>query len=183
MKRSLPTAGKRARHHTAPPPPHERQDPGRPVISVTQATVSGAATKLAVDLCAALLKEGLVINALVAIDEPNADAQSALTQLAAAGVKHVSVVRITRERHATVALAEALTHFPEDELLVVLGNAFAYEYRPFFCVVVNTPRTTHLPDAQALRARADLELSSISDNLVGELAKLLARRHRQAPAE
>lgn len=180
MRRSLPTAGKHARNYNAPPSPVERKDPGVPVIAIAQATSGNTGVKLAAELVKALVAEGLAVNALVTADDPSADAQSALTQLAAAGAKHVSVVRTARE-HPELALAPALLHFATDELLVVLGNSLPFVYRPFFCIVVNPPRTTHLPEAQALRVRADLEVPAPAEALVLELAKLLARRHRQTP--
>jgi hypothetical protein len=181
VKRSLPSAGKHGRGQSSPAPARERAPLAHPVIAIAQATVGDVGTKLAAALVSALVHEGVTVNVLVTADDPNADTHSAMRELLPSGAARVSIVQVPRE-HPERVLQDAVDHFPDDALLVVLGNALPALFHPAFCVVVSAARTTHLPQAQRLRILADLELTSPSDTMVTELAKLLAHRYRPRPA-
>jgi hypothetical protein len=72
-------------------------------------------------------------------------------------------------------LAEAFTHLSGTAVVLALGNVVPQFYRPFFSIVVTGHRRQLLSDdAQVLRA--DLEITSPSESLSEELAKILQSR-------
>ena len=184
MKRSLPTVpGNRAGRQHAGRDRHvhwgaerahaaEREELERPVIAVAHVGQSAAAARLAVQLCAAFVREAVPVGGLITVDSGAAapEAQAAQAAMLEAGAREAVLVR-KPETDARAALAHALDQLPATEWVVALGNALPQLYHPYFTVVVTGARRT-LTAVEPLVLLAELEVSAPGD----ELATLLARR-------
>jgi hypothetical protein len=189
MKRGLPTLGdgpprpERGRAHTSGhAPPAERAELQERVLAVAHLNQGAAASRLAVQLCAAWVREGAAVSALVSIDNPAGaqEAEAALSHMIEAGARRAVLVR-KPDRDARAALAHALAQLSEAPdatepqsaapWIIALGNTLPQLYRPFFTVVV-TGHRRNLTGAEPLVLQAQLEVTAPGE----ELATLLARR-------
>ncbi|HEX4351444.1 MAG TPA: hypothetical protein VHZ95_00995 [Polyangiales bacterium] len=171
MKRGLPTvSGAPSRDHAIPLA--ERRALERPVIAIAHLNQLAAASRLAVQLCAALVREQASVAALVTIDNPAGaqEAESALSRMLEAGVRQAVMVR-KPERDVSTALTRALDQMTDISWIVALGNALPQLFKPYFTVVVTGHRRT-LTGAEPLILQAELEVTAPGE----ELATLLARR-------
>ena len=190
MKRTLPTLpgnaparpgrghgdGRgRGRGSDHPIPPQERPPLDQQVIAIAHHQQPSAAHKLAVQLCAALVREGVEVAALVSIDAPAgaADAQVALAELIEAGARQATMLR-RPDKEAAEAVQRALAQLAGSRFVLALGNTLPQLFRPYFTVVVTGHRRM-LADAGPLVLQAELEVTAPSE----ELATLLARRIQQ----
>jgi hypothetical protein len=153
-------------------PPAERAVLDLPLIAVAHINQGAAAGRLATQLCAAFVREGVEVSALVSIDSPAsaAEAESALATMLEAGARQTVLVR-KPERDAQSALAHALEQLAGAQWIVALGNALPQLFRPYFTVVVTGHRRA-LTGVEPLVLQAELEVTAPGD----ELATLLARR-------
>jgi hypothetical protein len=191
MKRGLPTVPgggpprpERGRAHASGHAPlAERTELEQKVIAVAHLNQGAAASRLAVQLCAAWVREGAPVSALVSIDSPAgaAEAEAALAHMIEAGARQAVLVR-KPERDARAAVAHALEQLtgdraaPEEQpaptpWIVALGNTLPQLFRPYFTVVV-TGHRRNLTGAEPLVLQAQLEVTAPGE----ELATLLARR-------
>ena len=175
MKRALPTLqrrpGRRAERTVAP---RERADAPQPLITIGYANQTREASQFAVQLCAALVERGVKVAALLAGtgDEPIVDAR--LGAFLEAGARAAKSVHVPPQGGQAV-LQGALEQLAGEGVVLALGNVVARFYRPFFSIVVTGHRRQLISDdAQVLRA--DLEITSPSEHLAEELAKLLQAR-------
>jgi hypothetical protein len=143
-----------------------------PLIAVAHINQGAAASRLATQLCAAFVREGVEVSALVSIDSPASapEAESALSTMLEAGARQTVLVR-KPERDAQSALAHALEQLAGAQWIVALGNALPQLFRPYFTVVVTGHRRA-LTGVEPLVLQAELEVTAPGD----ELATLLARR-------
>jgi hypothetical protein len=191
MKRGLPTLGdgparpERSRAHghaSGHAPPAERTELEQKVLAVAHLNQGAVASRLAVQLCAAWVREGAAVSALVSIDNPAGaqEAEAALSHMIEAGARQAVLVR-KPERDVRAALAHALGQLteappaadeqPQPPWIIALGNTLPQLYRPFFTVVV-TGHRRNLTGAEPLVLQAQLEVTAPGE----ELATLLARR-------
>lgn len=191
MKRTLPTVGRRPgrrqeRHvrnlrnerNERPVAPRERAQAPLPLITIAWADHAREAGEFALQLCAALAKRGVSVAALLASTSGEAIEGARLGAFLEAGAQAAKSVQVPAHGGEKI-LAEALTHFAGTALVLALGNVVPQFYRPFFSIVVTGHRRRLVPeDAQVLRA--DLEITSPSQGLSDELAKIL--QSRLAPA-
>jgi hypothetical protein len=180
VKRGLPTLpgggqprperGRSQEHSHAPFV--ERTPLEQPVIAVAHINQLAAASRLAVQLCAAMVREGASVSALVSIDNGASapEAEAALSGMLQAGARQAVMVR-KPEREVRAALSHALEQLAGAPWVVALGNALPQLYRPYFTVVV-TGHRRQLTGAEPLVLQAQLEVTSPGE----ELATLLARR-------
>jgi hypothetical protein len=144
------------------------------LITIGWANHAREASQFALQLCAALAKRGISVAALLASagDEPIVDARlGAFLEAGAQGAKSVQVPAKGGEQ----VLADALEHLAGSSVVLALGNVMAQFYRPFFSIVVTGHRRQLISDdAQVLRA--DLEITTPSEGLSEELAKILQSR-------
>jgi hypothetical protein len=180
VKRSLPTvkpagrsqrAGKRAERIVAP---RERADAPLPLITIGWTNHAREAIELALQLCAALAKRGVSVAALLASTPDDALEGSRLGAFLEAGASGAKSVTIPAQGGAQV-LDEALDHLSGATIVLAVGNVVPHFYLPFFSIVVTGHRRQLVSDdAQVLRA--DLEITSASEGLPDELAKILQSR-------
>jgi hypothetical protein len=180
MKRSLPTlhgGGKQAGHAKAarrPVAPRERADAPAPLLTIGWSNHAREAAQLALSLCAALTKHGVAVAVLLASDGAEPLPNSSLGQFLEAGARASKWVNLPAQG-ADKLLASALAELAGSQLVLALGNAPAEFYRPFFSIVVSGHRRQRITDdAQILQA--DLEITTPSDGIADELARLLASR-------
>jgi hypothetical protein len=150
----------------------ERRPLEQPVIAIAHLNQLAAASRLAVQLCAALVREQASVAALVTIDNPagSTEAESALSRMLEAGVRQAVMVR-KPERDVSTALVHGLDQLSGVSWVVALGNALPQLFKPYFTVVVTGHRRT-LTGAEPLILQAELEVTAPGE----ELATLLARR-------
>jgi hypothetical protein len=189
MKRGLPTVPgdgpprpERGRAHAGSHAPlAERGELEQKVIAVAHLNQGAAASRLAVQLCAAWVREGAPVSALVSIDNPagKAEAEAALAHMIEAGARQAVLVR-KPDRDARTAVSHALEQLTGDGAespdqpatwIVALGNTLPQLFRPYFTVVV-TGHRRNLTGAEPLVLQAQLEVTAPGE----ELATLLARR-------
>jgi hypothetical protein len=189
MKRGLPTVPgdgpprpERGRTYSGShAPPAERVELEQKVIAVAHLNQGAAASRLAVQLCAAWVREGAPVSALVSIDNPagKAEAEAALAHMIEAGARQAVLVR-KPDRDARAAVTHALEQLTGDgpaapdqpaTWIVALGNTLPQLFRPYFTVVV-TGHRRNLTGAEPLVLQAQLEVTAPGE----ELATLLARR-------
>jgi len=153
--------------------PRERADAPQPLITIGYADHTREASQFAVQLCGALVERGAQVAALLAGtgDEPIVDAR--LGAFLEAGARAAKSVVVPPQGGEDV-LRDALAQLAGDGFVLALGNVVARFYRPFFSIVVTGHRRLISDDAQVLRA--DLEITSPSEPLAEELAKLLHSR-------
>jgi hypothetical protein len=177
VKRSLPTVNKGQRRSPRraerPVPPRERAQPPQPLVTIAWANHAREASEFALQLCATLAKREVSVAALLASgDEPIEGAR--LGAFLEAGARAAKSVQVPAQGGAEV-LAEAFTHFSGTAMVLALGNVVPQFYRPSFSIVVTGHRRQLISDdAQVLRA--DLEITSPSESLADELAKILQSR-------
>ena len=165
----------RARGSDRPVPPHERPQLEQPVIAIAHLHQGAIASKLAVQLCAALRREGVEVSALVSIDNPAGapEAQAALSALIEAGARQAIMLR-KPDKDAAEAVQRALAQLAGARFILALGNTLPQLFKPYFTVVVTGHRRV-LADADPLVLQAELEVTAPGE----ELATLLARRIQQ----
>ena len=179
MKRSLPTVGRRSgRRAERPAPPRERVQAPQPLITIAWANNVREASEFALQLCASLAKRGVSVAALLASAGDEAIDGTRLGAFLEAGARAAQSVHVPAHGGDQV-LAEALKQLSGTALVLALGNIVPTFYQPSFSIVVTGHRRQLLSDdAQVLRA--DLEITSPSQSLSDELAKIL--QSRLAPA-
>lgn len=175
MKRSLPTVQRRSgRRAERPVAPRERAQAARPLITIGWTNHAREAGQFALQLCTALAKRGVSVAALLASsgDEPMEGVR--LGAFLESGAQAAKSVHVPAQGGDQV-LAEAFTHLSGTAIVLALGNLVPQFYRPFFSIVVTGHRRQLISeDAQVLRA--DLEITSPSESLAEELAKILQSR-------
>jgi hypothetical protein len=178
VKRPLPTVQRRSGRRTERPvAPRERVTAPRPLVTIGYANQVREAGQLALQLCAALAKKGVAVGALLATsnDEPIVDVS--VGSFLEVGVQAAKSVQVPHHGGAEV-LADAFARFSEVGLVVGLGNALPVFYRPLFSIVVTGHRRQLIPDDRQI-LQADLELTSPSEGVAEELARIL---HTRLPA-
>ncbi|HKP58127.1 MAG TPA: hypothetical protein VJV78_15450 [Polyangiales bacterium] len=178
MKRSLPTVHTGGQPHSRaarrPVAPRERADAPAPLLTIGWANHAREAAQLALRLCAALTKQGVAVAVLLASEGAEPLPNGSIGQFLEAGARAAKWVNLPAQG-ADKLLAGALAELAGSQLVLALGNAPAEFYRPFFSVVVSGHRRQRIiDDAQILQA--DLEVTSPSDGLADELARMLAGR-------
>lgn len=185
MKRSLPTVSatraaggaphRGGRSRGAPPRARvERKALSRPVIAIGYANQSREAAQFALQLCAALVARGVKVCALVASHAAEPIAEASLPKFLATGVSEAKWVQVPHDGGADT-LADALSKQPEGAIVIALGNALPELFRPFFTVMV-TGHRRHPTSDDVNVMRADLEITTASDGLAEELARVLQTR-------
>jgi hypothetical protein len=152
--------------------PQERAElPGR-VIAVAHHNQPAAASQLAVRLCAAFVRDGVAVSALVTIDNSASapEAQAALSGMIEAGARHAIMVR-RPDSDVAGAVTRAIEQMAGAPFIVAFGNMLPQLFKPYFTVMVTGHRRT-LAAADPLVLQADIEVTAPSD----ELATLLAKR-------
>ncbi|HEX2677496.1 MAG TPA: hypothetical protein VHM19_12670 [Polyangiales bacterium] len=142
------------------------------VIAIGQATVGPAASEFTVQLVRAMVAEQLDVSVLITTEDASADAQSVLSALVDAGAHDSTWLRVPHDAPKP-ALERALGRFSKDQWVIVLGNVLPIFYRPLFCALVSAPRSTDIPEARRIAPHADLQVSSPSEKLAVEIAKLI----------
>jgi hypothetical protein len=157
----------------------ERSALDLPLIAVAHVNQAAAAARLATQLCAAFVREGVAVSALVTIDSTASapEAEAALATMLEAGARQTVLLR-KPERDAQAALTHALEQLAGSEWIVAFGNTLPQLFRPYFTVVVTGHRRA-LTGAEPLVLQAELEVTAPGD----ELATLLARRLQTQWAE
>lgn len=180
MKRNLPTLHGRSGRRAAERPvaPRERKLPPRPLVSIGYANQPREAGQLALQLCAALVRRGLRPAVLVVSPGSEPVTDPPLASFLGAGVAEAKWLHLPAQG-ADKLIDEALAQL-SSELVVGLGNALALHYRPFFSVVVTGHRRQLISDDMQV-LRADLEVTTPSDQLADELAKILQARLADHP--
>lgn len=181
MKRALPTMKqsgrpqrRSGRRGERPVPPRERAEAPQPLITIAWSNHASQASAFALQLCAALAKRGVSVAVLLASTPADALEGARLGAFLEAGASAAKSVSVPAHGGAAV-LAEALEHFSDATVVLSLGNVVAEFYQPFFSIVVTGHRRQLLSeDTQVLRA--DLEITSPSEALADELAKILQSR-------
>jgi hypothetical protein len=126
------------------------------------------------------VKRGLRVAALIVSPGSEPVTDPPLASFLAVGVAEAKWVHLPAQGEGKV-LEDALGQL-SSELVVGLGNSLAEYYRPFFSVVVTGHRRQLISeDMQVLRA--DLEVTTPSDQLADELAKILQTRLADRPVE
>jgi hypothetical protein len=143
-----------------------------PVVAIAHINQHAVAARLARQLCAAFVREGASVSALVSVDNPagKADAEAAMISLLEAGAQQAKWVR-RPERDAQAAFTTALSQLEGSDWLIAFGNTVPQLFQPLFTVVV-TGHRRGLTDVDPLVLQAQLEVTAPGD----ELATLLARR-------
>jgi hypothetical protein len=178
MKHRLPTvSGAQAHRRGAGRPktggrPVERVPLETPVVAVAHINQGAAASRFAVQLCAAFVHEGASVAALVSIDNSAGahEAQTTLSSMLDAGARQAKLVR-RPEGDAHALFASAVEQLAGESWLVAYGNTLPQLFAPLFTVVV-TGHRRDLTAVDALVLQAQLEVTTPGD----ELATLLARR-------
>jgi hypothetical protein len=152
--------------------PADREELTQPVVAIAHINQHAAAARLATQLCAAFVREGATVSALVSVDNPagKPDAEAAMIRLLEAGAQQAKWVR-KPERDAQLAFATALEQLAGSDWLIAFGNTVPQLFKPMFTVVV-TGHRRGLTDVEPLVLLAQLEVTAPGD----ELATLLARR-------
>jgi hypothetical protein len=177
VKRSLPTlhggrSGRRAAER--PVAPRERSIPPHPLVSIGYANQPREAGQLALQLSAALVKRGVRVAALVVSPGSEPVTDPPLASFLAAGVAEAKWLHLPGKQGDGKLIADALAQL-SSELVIGLGNSLAEYYQPFFSVVVTGHRRQLISDDMQV-LRADLEVTTPSDQLADELAKILQAR-------
>jgi hypothetical protein len=164
-------SGRRAERPVAP---RERAQAPQPLITIAWANHAREAGEFALQLCAALAKRGVSVAALLASSGDEAVEGVRLGAFLESGAQAAKSVQVPAHGGEQV-LADAFTHLSGTALVLALGNVVPQFYRPFFSIVVTGHRRQLISeDAQVLRA--DLEITSPSESLSEELAKILQSR-------
>ncbi len=182
MKRQLPTVSRRGSHGRRierPVAPRERTTAAQPLVTIGYVNHAREAGKLAVQLCAALAKRGVSVGVLMAThsDEPATEVSlGSFLEAGASGAKSVLV-----PPHGGIeVLSEALARLSDSAIVIGLGNVLSLFYRPIFSIVVTGHRRQLVSDDTQI-LQADLEVTSPSDGLADELAKIFQGRVNAAP--
>jgi hypothetical protein len=175
VKRSLPTMQRRSgRRAERPVAPRERGHAPRPLVTIAWADHAREASQFALQLCAALAKRGVSVAALLATSGDDTIEGARLGAFLESGAQAAKSVHVPAQGGDKV-LAEAFTHLSGTAVVLALGNVVPQFYRPFFSIVVTGHRRQLISDDTRV-LRADLEITSPSESLSDELAKILQSR-------
>jgi hypothetical protein len=169
--RAAPARGGRSRVDH-PVPPQERGTLDELVIAIAHTNQGAIASKLAVQLCAAFVRDGVGVSALVSIDNRASapEAQETLSGMIEAGARQAVMFR-KPDQDVAGALKRVLAQLAGTPYVIAYGNTLPQVFRPYFTVVV-TGHRRGLMDADRLVLQAELEVTAPGP----ELATLLARR-------
>ena len=188
MKHRLPTVGNR---QSAPRAEHREQERSRAlsqdwatrpterpvleqrVVAVAHVNQVAASTKLAQELCEALVREGSLVAALVTVDNRAlaGDSEAVFARLMETGVRQAKLLR-KPENDPRAVLQQAIAELANGvDWVVAWGTVLPQLLQPYFTIVV-TGHRRDLTSADPLVLQAQLEVTSPGP----ELATLLARK-------
>jgi len=175
VKRPLPTVQRRpGRRPERPVAPRERTTAARPLVTIGYANNVREAGQLALQLCAALSKRGVAVGVLLATTNDDPIVDVSVASFLQAGAQAAKTVQVPHHGGIEV-LSDALARLSEVGLVLGLGNALPIFFRPFFSIVVTGHRRQLISDNTQI-LQADLELTSPSEAVADELAKILQTR-------
>ncbi|MET0388708.1 MAG: hypothetical protein ABW321_22240 [Polyangiales bacterium] len=151
--------------------PSDRPPLAQKVVAIAHVNQGAAAAKLAIELCAAFVREAGRVGALVTVDNAALapDAEAAFAAMLEAGAQPAKLMRKPAQE-PSAALESALEELGS-EWVVALGNVLPQVFKPHFTIVV-TGHRRELATADPLVFQAQLEVTAPGP----ELATLLARR-------
>jgi hypothetical protein len=156
--------------------PNERPPVAVRVLAVAFNEQAVAAAQLARELCAAFVREGASVAALVTVDTPAlaVDAEKAWVSLMEVGARQAKLLRKPAQEPRQV-LENTLEALAKDvDCVIALGNVLPQLLQPTFTVVV-TGHRRELANTGALVMQAQLEVTEATPELATLLARNLAR--------
>jgi hypothetical protein len=147
------------------------------VLSVAHLDQSSVSAKLAAELCAAFVAEGVSVGALVTVDAPAlaGEAEQVFFRMMESGARHAKLLR-RPEHEPRAALEAALESLASGgaQWVVAWGNALPQLLQPTFTVVV-TGHRRELAGTAPLVMQAQLEVTTPGPELPTLLVRNLLR--------